>query len=176
MPLKEKLLSFVIQLPPSSTFNNGFKVLKNFVGILDTRYKYALEVRDPSWFNDEVYAYLRAERICLIWNQLDMIRAPPIITTDFLYLRLIGDRSIDEKDFGKIQKDRTAEIEYWAKEIEKVKDSGLNIGIVAANNHYAGFGPSTVNIFRKLLGLPAAELREPKQASLADFNSPQEPS
>ena len=25
--------------------------------------------------------------------------------------------------------------------------------IVAANNHYAGFGPGTVNIFRQLLGL-----------------------
>jgi hypothetical protein len=24
---------------------------------------------------------------------------------------------------------------------------------VAANNHYAGFGPGTVNIFRQLLGL-----------------------
>lgn len=25
--------------------------------------------------------------------------------------------------------------------------------IVAANNHYAGFGPGTVNIFRQLIGL-----------------------
>jgi hypothetical protein len=24
---------------------------------------------------------------------------------------------------------------------------------VAANNHYAGFGPGTVNIFRKMVGL-----------------------
>jgi hypothetical protein len=31
---------------------------------------------------------------------------PPIVTSDFLYVRFIGDRSIDENDFGKIQKDR----------------------------------------------------------------------
>ena len=31
--------------------------------------------------------------------------------------------------------------------------SGVKFSIVAANNHYAGFGPGTVNIFRQLLGL-----------------------
>jgi hypothetical protein len=29
--------------------------------------------------------------------------------------------------------------------------------IVAANNHYAGFGPGTVNIFRQLVGLEEAK-------------------
>jgi hypothetical protein len=29
----------------------------------------------------------------------------------------------------------------------------VKFAIVAANNHYAGFGPGTVNIFRQLLGL-----------------------
>jgi hypothetical protein len=32
------------------------------------------------------------------------IKTPTVATSDFIYLRLIGDRSIDEKDFGKIQK------------------------------------------------------------------------
>ena len=31
--------------------------------------------------------------------------------------------------------------------------SGFRFSIVPANNHYAGFGPGTVNIFRQLLGL-----------------------
>jgi hypothetical protein len=29
----------------------------------------------------------------------------------------------------------------------------LNLAIVAANNHYAGFGPGTANSFRKILDL-----------------------
>jgi hypothetical protein len=33
------------------------------------------------------------------------IQTPPIITTDFIYLRLIGDRSIPEEEHGRIQKD-----------------------------------------------------------------------
>ena len=41
-------------------------------------------------------------------------RTPPIVTTDFLYIRFIGDRTIQEKDFGKIQKDRVLEMKKWA--------------------------------------------------------------
>ena len=36
--------------------------------------------------------------------------------------------------------------------------SGIKFSIVAANNHYAGFGPGTVNIFRQLLGLEEVKL------------------
>jgi hypothetical protein len=38
--------------------------------------------------------------------------------TDFLYLRFIGDRTIDEKDFGKIQKDRVMEMKKWASKVK----------------------------------------------------------
>jgi hypothetical protein len=39
-------------------------------------------------------------------QQQDALLTPPEITTDFFCLRLIGDRSNREKDFGVIQKDR----------------------------------------------------------------------
>jgi hypothetical protein len=38
----------------------------------------------------------------MVWSQLAGIRTPPIVTTDFLYIRFIGDRSIEGKDFGRI--------------------------------------------------------------------------
>jgi hypothetical protein len=44
----------------------------------------------------------------MVWSQLAELRTPPIATTDFLYLRFIGDRTIDVKDFGKYRK-----IELW---------------------------------------------------------------
>ena len=77
-----------------------------------------------------------------------------------MYVRFIGDRSIDEKDFGKIQKDRVLEMNQWADEVRKV-DTGkirgrkkeVNLAMIAANNHYAGFGPGTANLFRKMVGL-----------------------
>ena len=84
------------------------------------------------------------------------LATPPIVTTDFLYMRFIGDRSISEKDFGKIQKDRVSEMKNWADKLQEIIEEdkeNFNLAIVSANNHYAGFGPMTANIFRKMVGL-----------------------
>jgi uncharacterized protein YecE (DUF72 family) len=68
-------------------------------------------------------------------------------------LRFIGDRSIEEKDFGRIQKDRLEELKKWSEEVNRLKDKA-KFAVVAANNHYAGFGPAaTANSIRKLVGL-----------------------
>ena len=93
----------------------------------------------------------------MVWSQLADLQTPPILTTDFLYLRLIGDRSIHEKDFGRIQIDRVLEMQKWAENIKTVEDERIKLAIVAANNHYAGFGPGTANVFRNMLGLPDAK-------------------
>ena len=38
----------------------------------------------------------------MVWSQLAGIRTPPIVTTDFPYIRFIGVRCIEGKDFGRI--------------------------------------------------------------------------
>jgi hypothetical protein len=32
----------------------------------------------------------------------------------------------------------------------------MKFAIVAANNHYAGFGPATANVFSQMMGVPEA--------------------
>ena len=85
------------------------------------------------------------------------IHTPPIVTSDFVYIRFIGDRSIQEKDFGQIQIDRIKEMKKIVRNFKDDTNEGnlstVKFAIVAANNHYAGFSPGTVNIFRQLLGL-----------------------
>jgi len=71
---------------------------------LDLSFRYAIEVRYHSWFNELFYNFLKKKNYCLVWSQQDSLVTPPVVTTDFVYLRLIGDRSIDEGDFGKIKK------------------------------------------------------------------------
>ena len=82
---------------------------------------------------------------------MDRLQTPPVVTSDFVYLRLIGDRRLAETEFGKIQIDRTEEIRNWANKMKDVKESekDIKVGIVAANNHYGGYGPGTVDIFRE---------------------------
>jgi hypothetical protein len=93
----------------------------------------------------------------LVWSQLAELQTPLILTTDFLYLRLLGDRSIQEKDFGRIQTDRVLEMQKCADNIKAVQDERVKLAIVTANNRYAGFGPETANTFRNMLGLPEAK-------------------
>ena len=96
------------------------------------------------------------------------------------------DRSIQEKDFGRIQIDRIAEMQNWANNVKKLQEDGrVKQSIIAANNHYAGFGPGTANIFRNMLGLSDAKWKEKeeeqkqertlqhdmKQRSISDFIS-----
>ena len=130
-------------------------------GLDSNNFRYAIEVRDRSWFQDLAYNFFANNDICMVWSQLAELRTPPIATTDFLYLRFIGDRSIDVKDFGKIQKDRTIEMKKWSNKLKRAineqkggRGRNINLAISSANNHYAGFGPETANIFRKMIGLP----------------------
>ncbi len=37
--------------------------------------------------------------------------------------------------------------------IKNAHDERVNLAIITANNHYAGFGPGTANIFRNMMGL-----------------------
>lgn len=165
-PLKRKLLALLIQLPPSLSANEGMKKLKTLAEMLDPSYRYAIEVRHKSWFDSkEFFKLLSDNNICLAWSQLDTIQTSPKLTTDFIYLRFIGDRSIDEKDFGKIQKDRLKELQRWSEEVKRVKDKA-KFAIVAANNHYAGFGPATANSFRRMVGLKEVAWEEMKQKRL----------
>jgi uncharacterized protein YecE (DUF72 family) len=155
--LKEKLLALLIQLPPSIQIVEGLDALRGILPYLDKGFRYAVEVRHRSWFQDLAYNFFRNNRMCLVWSQLTDIKTPPIVTSDFVYGRLIGDRSIQEKDFGRIQIDRIKEMKKVARNFKKDSNksnlSGVKFSIVAANNHYAGFGPGTVNIFRQLIGL-----------------------
>jgi uncharacterized protein YecE (DUF72 family) len=144
-------LALLIQLPPSYELKEGLEDLRSYDFFFNDDFRYAIEVRHPSWFNDLAYNFFRNNNISLVWSQMDRLQTPPIVTSDFVYLRLIGDRRLAEEQFGKIQIDKSEEIRNWANKMKDIKqnEKDVKIGIVAANNHYGGFGPGTVNMFRE---------------------------
>jgi hypothetical protein len=76
----------------------------------------------------------------MVWSVLAELQTPPVITTDFVYVRFIGDRRIQEIDFGQIQIDRIAEMQKRTNNIKNIQeDERIRLSIVAANNHYAGW-------------------------------------
>ena len=81
------------------------------------------------------YSFFANNNLCMFWSQLADIIIPPIVTSDFLYMRFIGDRTIQEKDFGKIQKDRLLEMKKWARFVKRASDEQrdrLNLAIVGS--------------------------------------------
>jgi uncharacterized protein YecE (DUF72 family) len=82
------------------------------------------------------------------------LKTPPIVTSDQIYIRFIGDRSINDKDFGKIVKDRKKEMVEYADILNKTDLEDYQNISIAFNNHYAGFGPQSANTFLKLMDKP----------------------
>ena len=72
-PLIEKTLTLLIQLPPFLSEKKGFSPLQDMIRHLDKRFRYSLEVRHSSWFNDNVYDLLKENNISLVWSVRDKL-------------------------------------------------------------------------------------------------------
>jgi len=148
--LNEKLGPFVIQLPPSFKVSKHEKALANFIAELNPKLRYAVEFRHKSWFNTATENLLASNNVCQVWSVNQYLSTPAVVTSDIIYLRLVGDRKIVE--FKETQKDQSEVMQTWKKELENAGGS-VKERFVFFNNHFAGFGPASVNEFRRLMGL-----------------------
>ena len=166
-PIQEKISALVLQLPPSLSFEEAKPRLTELFELLPENFVYPIEGRHESWFTDKAITFLKQNKYCLVWNEVAGVNNPMPITTNYLYVRLIGDRSILESDFGKISKNKGSLIEKFARKLEEVKDVSLTM--VMTNNHFEGFGPATANSFRMHLGMKELIWENRKQKTLGDF-------
>jgi uncharacterized protein YecE (DUF72 family) len=172
--LRPKVATLLIQLPPFLHHDDGRDRLFAFLDGLPRDYRYAVEFRHASWMRAETFEALRRREIALVWNEVQYLNTTPEITADFVYLRFIGDRSLSE--LGRIQIDRTAEMEKWAGRLRSVQDR-VGRAYVLFNNHFAGFGPACADQFRRMLGLPGVDFAamhapDPGQKRLVEFGGP----
>ncbi len=157
--LKPKLGTILVQLPPSFSYDEGLGPLKEFLTLLPNDLEFAVEFRHNSWFNDTTFTLLSDRKVTLAWSEIPMAKNPGILTSGDVYLRLVGDRSIKDSEFGSIQKDRTLEIDHWVSNLEQKKDD-IEKAYVYSNNHFQGFGPGTANSFREKMNLPVIDFNK----------------
>src|SRR5437667_5947055 len=98
----------------------------------------------------------------MVWTENQYLNSPAAVNADSMYLRMVGDRELTE--FKETQKDKSAEMREWYKELDGASDS-VKGALVFFNNHYAGFGPGSVNEFRRLAGMMEYEF--PSKGPLA---------
>ncbi len=169
--LGEKLGPILLQFPPWVKPGRTEKFLLDLLGGLDPSLRYALEVRDAGWFQGEPLRWLLREladrRIALAWSYLTYVEVPAEVTSDLLYLRFIGDHTtIPAQTHGEVRVDRTPQVRLWADRLRAAADR-VERAFVFFNNHFAGFAPDSVNLFRQEMGLePILYAKEPVQTRL----------
>lgn len=168
-PLKSKITTLVLQLPPSLSFGEAKPRLEELLDNLPDYYKYPIEGRHESWFTDEALDYLLEKNLCLVWNEIEGIKNPAPITSDYVYLRLIGDRSIPESAFGKIVREKKDVIKKWAKKLDEIKNK-VSLVMAMTNNHLEGFAPDSANTLRVMMGLEELRWHDKRQRTLTDFD------
>jgi uncharacterized protein YecE (DUF72 family) len=81
-----RLGPILAQLPPN--FRADVGRLDQFLRLAPPPFRFALEVRHPSWLTEEVYALLRQHRVALCLAETDDAAPPGAVTADFVYVRL----------------------------------------------------------------------------------------
>jgi uncharacterized protein YecE (DUF72 family) len=127
--------------------------LATFLRALPKDVRFAVEFRNSSWDSDETDALLRETNVC--WAATHYVVAPMRmrVTTDFLYVRWIGQHDRFEKHVHE-EIDVTPHLEWWKKQLEGVKVKTV-WGFF--NNDYAGYSVGTCNRFKKMMRLPLVE-------------------
>ena len=176
--LGEKLGPLLLQFGyfNTSKFKSGREFLarlKPFLEKLPNGYKFAVEIRNKDWLDASFLDLLREHGVAFTLTDHNWMPRPwemknrlDLITADFTYVRWLGDRKAIEEQtttWDKVIIDRQGEMFEWVKELKKARERRIMI-LAFANNHYAGFGPGTLALFRQLWGdegLPASVERQP---------------
>src|SRR5580693_5450367 len=141
--------------------NDFLSRLVPFLKKLPKGYKFTVEIRNNNWLVPQFVETLREHGVALaLIDQSWMTRPTRLfekfdpITADFTYVRWLGDRKGIEqqtKVWDKIIVDRTAELAEWVEVLKKVHERRIQI-LAFANNRFQGFGPGTLEEFKKLWG------------------------
>jgi uncharacterized protein YecE (DUF72 family) len=164
-PLAPKLQVILIQLPPSFAPKDGRQALRKFFTQLPKSFRFAIEFRHAGWHRPQIISLLEKHRVCWVWADTSPLNERNLApfeflprTSDFLYLRLLGDYatkySVDGKHLHRYEKllwEREAALESWSLKIDRHLAEVRNVWALAGN-HFEGFAPETCQRLAQRLG------------------------
>jgi uncharacterized protein YecE (DUF72 family) len=158
-PLRDagKLGTLVAQFPPRFHYDRNAEDLRAFVAAMPAAggsdLRWAVELRHESWWREETYALLRDAGVTLVWSELaDGFRTPPVATTHSLYLRLFGDRALEEP-WDRKKRDATGTLALWAERIRAAPPS-VRRADVLVSKFLEGHPAETAKTIAGMLGVP----------------------
>jgi uncharacterized protein YecE (DUF72 family) len=157
--LGTKLAAVLVQLPPQfEATRENLRALSEFLPLLPADVRFAVEFRDPFWFEEELLVPLSLQRnvsLALVegpWVTRERVwraAAPLLDASDFAYVRWMGARDLTRFDVE--QRPRDANLEKWAAAVERLTE---RVPYVCAyfSNFYEGHAPASANKLKRLLG------------------------
>lgn len=168
--LGDKLGAVLLQFPPSFRSLQQ-EVLESFLVELPVDIRFAVEIRDPSWFvvavdctEPHLASILRRTGVCWAATQFPGMPARIYATTDWLYIRWIGQHG-SFKVHDHEREDRSPELRAWCDQVRELSHTLTEV-YGFTNNDYAGFAAGTADRLKAILQLPRVEYRPPRQATL----------
>ena len=158
-PLGPRLGPLLVQLPAEFVRDPGtIGLLDRFLSATPKDVRLAVEFRDASWHQTQVYDLLRRHGAAVAWTEWRDLPRITEVTADFLYLRWLGDRrEVDVYD--RVLIDRTASFDQWEKDLRRVLPEVREV-YGYFNNHWAGHSPASANEMKKRLGLAPVDAKE----------------
>jgi uncharacterized protein YecE (DUF72 family) len=164
-PLAPKLQVILIQLPPSFAPKDGKPALRKFLAQLPRDLRFAIEFRHAGWHRPQIIHLLEKYRACWVWGDTSGLNERNLApfeflprTTDFLYLRLLGDYATKyDADgghvhrYGKLLWKREAALGSWSLKIERHLSEVRSVWTFVSN-HFEGFAPETCQRLAHRLG------------------------
>ena len=179
--LRDKLRSILIQFPPSfrktrETFSFLNQILNKCSDLFSGQI--VLEVRNDSWFTDDVKDLLNELAISLAeTTTLNIPKDYQNESIPLYYIRLLGSRQLipDEK-LGKFFLDKNNERKAWARKLVVLSKSYDTI-FVLINNRFSGYAINDAISLRKILtkekvvtqGFEQDDMYIKRQMSLGEF-------
>lgn len=136
--LGEKLGPILFQLPPG--WNINVDRLNSFLEALPDYYRYTIEFRNHTWYNEEVYNLLKKKNVAFCIYELEFHTSPIEVTSNFVYIRLHGPGY-------KYQGSYSAEsLASWARSCLEWNDAGKDVYVYFDNdqNAYAAFNAKSL--------------------------------
>ena len=146
--LGDRLGPLLLQLPPSFSVE-GIGVLEDFLSTLPQGPRYAVEVRHRSWLGSDLPALLREHGVAL--TLIDYPKMPRMqdATTDFVYIRWLGNRREFPEGHTHLKKERDEDLRWWSELVDRFLEEDRTV-FAYANNHYQNHSPSTLARFLEL--------------------------
>lgn len=123
--------------------------LEAFLRDLPRGPRYAVEVRNRKWLTPDLGEMLSGSGVALVLQDLYYMPKMTWTTAGFTVIRWLGRRS-DIETFGRIQIDRTEELNGWAGRVRRFLDDGIDVWGYF-NNHFAGHSPASLRQFAAIL-------------------------